>query len=246
MTVMPQKASRTARAAEAVIARHAELGEVLDQWASVLAAAADRGDPVRPVRNLLRAFLADEVLPHARAEERTLYRAARRDPGASLLVQALIGEHRALASRAERLGAAGPACCHRRAGRGDQCVVRQPRDQGGLPAAARGGAFWRRPGRAPCPGAPPGRRPVRGLMPGDYMLSQLDMLEAESIHVMREVAAEFERPALLFSGGKDSVVMLALGGRHSVRLASRSRCCTWTPGTTFRRSWSSGIGGWPR
>ncbi len=38
----------------------------------------------------------------------------------------------------------------------------------------------------------------------------LDALEAESIHVMREVAAEFERPALLFSGGKDSVVMLRL------------------------------------
>jgi sulfate adenylyltransferase subunit 2 len=48
------------------------------------------------------------------------------------------------------------------------------------------------------------------LMRSDYMLSQLDVLEAESIHVMREVAAEFERPALLFSGGKDSVVMLAL------------------------------------
>jgi sulfate adenylyltransferase subunit 2 len=47
-------------------------------------------------------------------------------------------------------------------------------------------------------------------MPPDYQLSQLDVLEAESIHVMREVAAEFERPALLFSGGKDSVVMLAL------------------------------------
>ena len=41
-------------------------------------------------------------------------------------------------------------------------------------------------------------------------LSQLDLLEAESIHVMREVAAEFERPALLFSGGKDSIVMLHL------------------------------------
>ncbi len=41
-------------------------------------------------------------------------------------------------------------------------------------------------------------------------LSQLDLLEAESIHVMREVAAEFERPALLFSGGKDSIVMLRL------------------------------------
>src|SRR5579864_3412328 len=47
-------------------------------------------------------------------------------------------------------------------------------------------------------------------MRSDYLLSQLDVLEAESIHVMREVAAEFERPALLFSGGKDSIVMLAL------------------------------------
>jgi sulfate adenylyltransferase subunit 2 len=47
----------------------------------------------------------------------------------------------------------------------------------------------------------------------DYLLSQLDVLEAESIHIMREVAAEFERPALLFSGGKDSIVMLALAER---------------------------------
>ncbi len=47
-------------------------------------------------------------------------------------------------------------------------------------------------------------------MRSDYLLSQLDVLEAESIHVMREVASEFERPALLFSGGKDSIVMLAL------------------------------------
>jgi len=41
-------------------------------------------------------------------------------------------------------------------------------------------------------------------------LSQLDLVEAESIHVMREVAAQFQRPALLFSGGKDSIVMLRL------------------------------------
>ncbi|HEY3734162.1 MAG TPA: sulfate adenylyltransferase subunit CysD [Streptosporangiaceae bacterium] len=47
----------------------------------------------------------------------------------------------------------------------------------------------------------------------DYLLSQLDVLEAESIHVMREVASEFERPVLLFSGGKDSIVMLALAER---------------------------------
>ena len=41
-------------------------------------------------------------------------------------------------------------------------------------------------------------------------LTQLDALESEGIHVMREVAGEFERPVLLFSGGKDSIVMLHL------------------------------------
>jgi sulfate adenylyltransferase subunit 2 len=43
---------------------------------------------------------------------------------------------------------------------------------------------------------------------GRYQLSQLQTLEAEAIYIFREVAAEFERPLLLFSGGKDSVVML--------------------------------------
>jgi sulfate adenylyltransferase subunit 2 len=41
-----------------------------------------------------------------------------------------------------------------------------------------------------------------------YELSHLQALEAEAIHIIREVAAEFERPVLLFSGGKDSAVML--------------------------------------
>ena len=44
----------------------------------------------------------------------------------------------------------------------------------------------------------------------DYQLSQLDQLEAESIHIFREVAAEFEKPVLMFSGGKDSIVMMRL------------------------------------
>src|SRR5688500_2802323 len=44
----------------------------------------------------------------------------------------------------------------------------------------------------------------------DYRLSQLEQLEAESIHIFREVASEFEKPVLMFSGGMDSIVMLRL------------------------------------
>jgi sulfate adenylyltransferase subunit 2 len=44
----------------------------------------------------------------------------------------------------------------------------------------------------------------------DTKLTHLQVLEAEAIHVMREVAAELERPVLLFSGGKDSIVLLRL------------------------------------
>ena len=46
--------------------------------------------------------------------------------------------------------------------------------------------------------------------PVQRQLSHLGALESESIHIIREVAAEFERPVLLFSGGKDSAVMLRL------------------------------------
>ena len=53
------------------------------------------------------------------------------------------------------------------------------------------------------PGASGTARPTQRL-------TQLDTLESEAVHVMREVAGEFERPVLLFSGGKDSIVMLHL------------------------------------
>lgn len=46
--------------------------------------------------------------------------------------------------------------------------------------------------------------------PNGYVLDHLDHLESEAIHIFREVAGEFERPVILFSGGKDSVVMVHL------------------------------------
>ncbi|WP_402375891.1 sulfate adenylyltransferase subunit CysD [Isoptericola rhizosphaerae] len=46
-----------------------------------------------------------------------------------------------------------------------------------------------------------------------HVLSQLRSLEAESIHIIREVVAEMERPVLLFSGGKDSIVMLHMAAK---------------------------------
>ncbi|NDJ90194.1 sulfate adenylyltransferase subunit CysD [Mycolicibacter kumamotonensis] len=52
--------------------------------------------------------------------------------------------------------------------------------------------------------------PPAAATAGHYQLTHLRTLEAEAIHIIREVAAEFERPVLLFSGGKDSIVMLHL------------------------------------
>ena len=56
--------------------------------------------------------------------------------------------------------------------------------------------------------------------PGLYQLEHLQALEAEAIFIIREVVAEFEHPVLLFSGGKDSIVMLRLAQRafHPARI----------------------------
>ncbi|KHL05624.1 sulfate adenylyltransferase subunit CysD [Sinomonas humi] len=61
--------------------------------------------------------------------------------------------------------------------------------------------------------APTDLSPAPAVVPAPGTLGLLDALEAESIHIIREVVAEFERPAMLFSGGKDSVVMLHLAAK---------------------------------
>ena len=80
-----------------------------------------------------------------------------------------------------------------------------------------------------------------GQMLPDLDQTHLDWLEEEAIFILRESVAAFERPALLFSGGKDSCVVLRLAERPSrtawatdaSKAACRSRCCMWTPATTF-------------
>ena len=89
---------------------------------------------------------------------------------------------------------------------GEQAERRDPRprvpDRGGLRLAGTASAC--RPGRGEFT---TGRVTFRAV---PTQLSHLDVLESESIHIFREVAAEFEKPVLLFSGGKDSIVMLRL------------------------------------
>jgi sulfate adenylyltransferase subunit 2 len=53
-----------------------------------------------------------------------------------------------------------------------------------------------------------------------YHLNYLEQLESESIHIFREVAAQFEKPALLFSGGKDSITLVHLAKKHLPRVKS--------------------------
>jgi len=64
----------------------------------------------------------------------------------------------------------------------------------------------------------------------------LDLLESHAIFILREVVAECERPVLLFSGGKDSAVLLHLAVKAFAPQQLRFRSCTSTPARTSPRS----------
>ena len=66
-------------------------------------------------------------------------------------------------------------------------------------------------------------------------LDHLKALEAESIHIMREVVAEFERPVMLYSIGKDSSVLLRLAQKAFYPGPIPFPCSTWTRPTSSRR-----------
>src|SRR5437762_10439431 len=60
------------------------------------------------------------------------------------------------------------------------------------------------------PGCNPKCSGLKKKIMSAYQLDYLDELESEAIHIFREVAGQFERPALLFSGGKDSITLVHL------------------------------------
>ena len=68
-----------------------------------------------------------------------------------------------------------------------------------------------------------------------YKLTHLKELESESIYVLREVAAQFEKPAILFSGGKDSIVVTYLAYKAFFPAKSHSRSCTLIQGIIFKK-----------
>lgn len=82
----------------------------------------------------------------------------------------------------------------------------------------------------------------------DYKFDYLDQLESESIHILREVAGQFENPALLFSGGKDSIVLVHLAlkafrpGKFPFPLVHIDTGHNFSEALDFRDSLASSIG----
>jgi hypothetical protein len=86
-----------------IVHHHALLRRGVERRAGTLCEAAENGIPFQRQMAILREYLAGEVLPHAKAEERTLYQAAAAEARGSELVRTLTAEHHELAYLAGRL-----------------------------------------------------------------------------------------------------------------------------------------------
>jgi hypothetical protein len=86
-----------------IVHRHAVLRRGVERRAGTLCEAAENGVPFQRQMAILRGYLEEKVLPHAKAEERTLYQAAAAQASGSELVRELTGEHHTLAYLAGRL-----------------------------------------------------------------------------------------------------------------------------------------------
>lgn len=91
---------------EAMLAHHAALAGGVSRRVDVLHATVEAGGSYESAAGELMAYMAREVLPHALAEEHTVYRAAAGDPAMEETVSAMIDEHRQLAASTERLATA--------------------------------------------------------------------------------------------------------------------------------------------
>ncbi|HEX5401622.1 MAG TPA: hemerythrin domain-containing protein [Pseudonocardiaceae bacterium] len=100
MTVTDQNTIEPVRE---VLHHHAVLRRGLEQQVGALCAAVERNAPYDQELTALQGYLAGEILPHAEAEERTLYAASVTQARGSQLVRTLIAEHRELAGLAEQL-----------------------------------------------------------------------------------------------------------------------------------------------
>ena len=86
-----------------IVHHHAVLRRGLERRAGALCEAAENGVPFQRQLAILRVYLEEEILPHAKAEERTLYRAVATQARGSDLVRTLTAQHHALAYLAGRL-----------------------------------------------------------------------------------------------------------------------------------------------
>jgi hypothetical protein len=92
--------------AEAIAAHHAEMVATLARAVQALAHAIEQGNPWTAARESLQAYADSNLLPHAAAEESTLYARAQRDPALVPLVQSMLSEHQALRRWRDTLDAA--------------------------------------------------------------------------------------------------------------------------------------------